>query len=105
MMDHFYDVDFSLDAVRDAAAPDHSCQGTVQRAIAAFLASDSFVDAIRKAVSLGGDRVGTATVTGAVARVYYAVQTGNSPAGQRINLIRPCWRSKSRLSASCRRNA
>lgn len=77
MMDHFYDVDFSLDAVRDAAAPDHSCQGTVQRAIAAFLASDSFVDAIRKAVSLGGDRVGTATVTGAVARVYYAVQTGN----------------------------
>ena len=48
-----------------------SCQGTVPQAIIAFLDSDSFEDAIRKAVSLGGDSDTLACITGGVAEAYY----------------------------------
>lgn len=48
-----------------------SCQGTVPQALIAFLDSDSFEDAIRKAVSLGGDSDTLACITGGVAEAYY----------------------------------
>ena len=48
-----------------------SCQGTVPQAIIAFLDSSSFEDAIRKAVSLGGDSDTLACITGGIAEAYY----------------------------------
>ena len=48
-----------------------SCQGTVPQAIIAFLDSDSFEDAIRKAVSMGGDSDTLACITGGIAEAYY----------------------------------
>lgn len=48
-----------------------SCQGTVPPAIACFLESDSFEDAIRKAVSIGGDSDTLACITGGIAEAYY----------------------------------
>lgn len=48
-----------------------SCQGTVPPALIAFLESTSFEDAIRKAVSLGGDADTLACITGGVAEAYY----------------------------------
>jgi len=48
-----------------------SCQGTVPQAIIAFLDSDNFEDAIRKAVSLGGDSDTLACITGGIAEAYY----------------------------------
>lgn len=48
-----------------------SCQGTVPQAIIAFLDSESFEDAIRKAVSLGGDSDTLACITGGIAEAYY----------------------------------
>lgn len=48
-----------------------SCQGTVPQAIIAFLDSESFEDAIRKAVSLGGDSDTLACITGGIAEAFY----------------------------------
>ena len=50
---------------------DSSCQGTVPQAIICFLDSTSFEDAIRKAVSLGGDSDTLACITGGIAEAYY----------------------------------
>ena len=50
---------------------DSSCQGTVPQAIIAFLDSENFEDAIRKAVSLGGDSDTLACITGGIAEAYY----------------------------------
>lgn len=48
-----------------------SCQGTVPQAIICFLESTGFEDAIRKAVSLGGDSDTLACITGGIAEAYY----------------------------------
>ena len=47
------------------------CQGTVPQAIIAFLDSENFEDAIRKAVSLGGDSDTLACITGGIAEAFY----------------------------------
>ena len=48
-----------------------SCQGTVPQALIAFLDSTDFEDAIRKAVSLGGDSDTLACITGGIAEAFY----------------------------------
>ena len=48
-----------------------SCEGTVPPAIVAFLESTDFEDAIRKAVSIGGDSDTLACITGGIAEAYY----------------------------------
>ena len=50
-----------------------SCQGTVPPAIVCFLESTDFEDAIRKAVSVGGDSDTLACITGGIAEAYYGV--------------------------------
>jgi len=66
-----YDLDQSLDALRPTYQFDVSCQGTVPPALIAFLESTGFEDAIRKAISLGGDADTLACITGGVAEAYY----------------------------------
>ena len=48
-----------------------SCQGTVPQAIICLLDSTDFEDAIRKAVSLGGDSDTLACITGGIAEAFY----------------------------------
>ena len=48
-----------------------SCQGTVPQAMIAFLDSTDFEDAMRKAVSLGGDSDTLACITGGIAQAFY----------------------------------
>ena len=48
-----------------------SCQGTVPQAIICFLDSTDFEDALRKAVSLGGDSDTLACITGGIAEAFY----------------------------------
>ena len=50
---------------------DSSCQGTVPQALICFLDSEDFEDAIRKAVSLGGDSDTLACITGGIAEAFY----------------------------------
>ena len=73
--ENYYDIDFTLDAIRDAYTFDVTCQGSVPQAIEAFLESTDFEDAIRNAVSIGGDSDTIAAITGSIAGAYYGVPT------------------------------
>lgn len=66
-----YDLDRTWEYLNRTYDWDSSCQGTVPEAIIAFLESDSFEDAIRKAVSMGGDSDTLACITGGIAEAYY----------------------------------
>ncbi len=59
-----YDLDRKLSAIRPSYWFDVSCQGTVPEAIIAFLESTSYEDAVRNAISLGGDSDTLACITG-----------------------------------------
>jgi ADP-ribosylglycohydrolase len=58
-----YDLSRSVDEIRPTYHFDESCQGTVPQAIVCFLESTSFEDAIRNAISLGGDSDTLACIT------------------------------------------
>jgi len=66
-----YNLDRTCDHIRADYGFDESCQGTVPEAVVAFLESESYEDAIRLAVSLGGDSDTLACITGGIAEAYY----------------------------------
>ena len=66
-----YDLHRTCDEIRPYYQFDESCQGTVPEAIIAFLDSSDFENAIRLAVSLGGDSDTMACITGGIAEAYY----------------------------------
>lgn len=66
-----YNLSQTLEEIRPHYYFDETCQGSVPQAIIAFLESDSFEDAVRKAVSLGGDSDTLACMTGGIAQAYY----------------------------------
>ena len=69
----YYPMDFTLDQVRPTYEFDVSCQGSVPQAIEAFLESTSFEDAIRNAISIGGDSDTIAAMAGSIAEAYYGI--------------------------------
>ena len=68
-----YDLSRTLDEIRPTYRFDVSCQGTVPQAIIAFLESSDFEDAVRNAISLGGDSDTLAAITGSIAEAAYGV--------------------------------
>ena len=66
-----YDLERTYEFLNRTYGWDSSCQGTVPEAIIAFLESEDFEDAIRKAVSMGGDSDTLACITGGIAEAYY----------------------------------
>lgn len=66
-----YNLDRSVDSIRENYSFDISCQGTVPEAIISFLDSKSYEDAIRNAVSIGGDSDTLACITGGIAEAFY----------------------------------
>ncbi|ADY56730.1 ADP-ribosylation/Crystallin J1 [Syntrophobotulus glycolicus DSM 8271] len=70
---YYYPLNFTLDMIRDSYKFNQTCQDTVPQAIMAFLESGSFEDAIRNAVSIGGDSDTLAAITGGIAQAYYGV--------------------------------
>ncbi len=68
-----YDLSRSVDEIRPAYRFYESCQETVPQAIVCFLESTSFEDAIRNAISLGGDSDTLACIAGGIAQAYYGV--------------------------------
>lgn len=70
---NYYDLDFTIDSIRQKYFFDVSCQGSVPVAFEAFFESEDFEDAIRTAVSVGGDSDTIAAMTGSIAEAYYGV--------------------------------
>lgn len=68
-----YDLGFTLDEIRPTYSFNETCQETVPQALVAFLESTSYEDAIRNAISLGGDADTLACITGGVAEAYYGI--------------------------------
>ena len=70
-----YDLDFTLDEIRPTYRFNETCMDTVPQAIVAFLESHDFEDAIRNAISIGGDSDTLAAITGGIAGAFYGVPT------------------------------
>lgn len=75
--DFDYDLRRVLDEIRPTYTFDETCQRTVPEAIISFLESTDFEDAIRNAISLGGDADTLAAITGSIAEAYYDDIPGN----------------------------
>lgn len=70
--DHFeYHLHRKIEDIRYGYSFDVTCQGSVPQAITAFLESTDYEDAVRKAVSLGGDSDTQACIAGGIAQSYY----------------------------------
>ena len=68
-----YNLDRTLDEIRPGYHMDETCQRTVPEAIIAFLESKDFEDAVRNAVSLGGDTDTLGAITGSIAEAFYGI--------------------------------
>ena len=68
-----YDLSLTCDEIRPTYHHVEICQETVPQAITAFLESRDFEDALRTAVSLGGDSDTLAAITGSIAEAIYGV--------------------------------
>ena len=69
----YYKLDFALKDIRMRYAFNPTCAGTVPPALVAFLEAEDFEDALRNAVSIGGDSATLAAVAGSVAEAYYGI--------------------------------
>ena len=68
-----YDLNRTCDEIRPTYHHVETCQQTVPEAIIAFLESTGFEDALRNAVSLGGDSDTLACITGGIAEAFYGM--------------------------------
>ncbi len=66
-----YHLDTTVDAIRPGYSFDVSCQGTVPAALVSFLDAASYEDAVRNAISLGGDADTLACIAGGIAEAFY----------------------------------
>lgn len=69
----YYRLNFTIDELRPTYEFSEICQTSVPQALEAFFESESFEDAIRTAISLGGDSDTIAAITGSIAEAYYGI--------------------------------
>lgn len=71
--DNYYDLDFTVEEIRPRYSHDMTCEGSVPQAIVCFLDSVDYEDAVRNAISLGGDGDTQACIAGAIAEAFYGI--------------------------------
>ncbi len=71
--EEYYPIDYTLADIRPDYEFDVTCMGSVPQAFQAFFESDSFEDAVRNAISIGGDSDTIAAITGSIAEAFYGV--------------------------------
>jgi ADP-ribosylglycohydrolase len=69
----YYKLNFTIDEIHPTYEFNETCQETVLQAIQCFLESNDFEDAIRTAISLGGDSDTIGAITCAIAEAFYGV--------------------------------
>ena len=70
---HYCTLNFTLDDIRPTYSFDVSCQGSVPVALEAFFEATDFEDAIRNAISVGGDSDTIAAIVGGMAEAKWGV--------------------------------
>jgi ADP-ribosylglycohydrolase len=70
-LEYGYDLSQTLAEIRPRYGFQVSCQGSVPQSLVAFLESTDYEDAVRNAISLGGDADTMACIAGAVAEAFY----------------------------------
>lgn len=78
-----YDLSRTCAELRPLNRHDETCQVTMPLVFAAFLESTGFEDAIRNAVSLGGDTDTIACITGSIAEAFYGIPAEIAAEGKR----------------------
>ena len=68
-----YDLTQTVDEIRPDYFFNETCQDTVPQAITCALESDSFEDAVRNAISLGGDADTLGAIAGPIAEALYGI--------------------------------
>ncbi len=69
----YYDLDFTVDEIRPGYRHSLICSESVPQAIVCFLDAEDFEDAIRNAISLGGDGDTQAAIAGSIAEAYFGI--------------------------------
>lgn len=72
---NYYPMNFTLNEIRETYEFNETCQDTVPQALQAFFESTGFEDAIRNAISIGGDSDTLAAICGGIAEAYYGIPT------------------------------
>ena len=70
---YHYDLSPSVDDIRPEYAFNETCQQTVPQAIVCALEATDYEDAVRNAVSLGGDADTLAAIAGAIAEAMFSI--------------------------------
>lgn len=71
--DKYYNLDFTVEEIRPHYSYDMTCEGSVPQAIVCFLDSEDYEDAIRNAISLGGDGDTQSAIAGGIAEAFYGI--------------------------------
>lgn len=66
-----------MESIRPSYGFDVSCRGTVPEAVISFLDAGGYEDAVRNAVSLGGDSDTLACIAGGITEAYYGPVAGH----------------------------
>lgn len=86
-----YEFTRSLEDIRPGYHHVETCQESVPEAITVYLERTGFEDAVRKAVSLGGDSDTQAAIAGSIAQAFYGEIPQAMLAGALDAWLPPCW--------------
>lgn len=84
---YHYNLSRKIDDIRPTYTFEVSCQKSVPEAIISFLESDSYIDSIRNAISLGGDADTQSAIAGSIAAAYYKDGVPEKIANKCINIL------------------
>lgn len=73
--DFGYNLHFTCDDIRPTYTWGGTCQDSVPQSIVAFLDATDFEDALRNAISIGGDSDTIGCITGSIAEAYFGIPT------------------------------